>query len=82
MKKAIVGLVVVGAVMALRPVVKRRMVEKMREHCKQMMGQFAARSATTGPEATGPEAMHQKMREHCEQIAAKHEEPSEPVATA
>ena len=36
MKKLIVGAVAVGAVVALRPVVKRRMLEKMREHCGQM----------------------------------------------
>ena len=60
---------------ALRPVVKRRMVEKMRARCKQMMAQFAA-----GDEATGQEAMHQKMREHCGQMAAHHEQRKEPVA--
>ena len=36
MKKLILGLVAVGALIALRPVVKRRMAQKMREHCKQM----------------------------------------------
>lgn len=82
MKKLIVGLVAVGAVMALRPAVKRRMVQKMQQHCKQMMSQFAGSSETTRHEATGPEAMCQKMREQCEQMAAQHEERSEPVAMA
>ena len=36
MKKLIVGVAVVGAVVALRPVVKRRMLEKTREHCGGM----------------------------------------------
>ena len=74
MKNLIVGLVAVGAVMALRPVVKRHMVQ-MREHCKQMMS--GGRS-----EAMSHEAMRQKMREHCEQMAAEHEEKSEPVVMA
>jgi len=82
MRKLIVGLAAVGAVMALRPVVKRRMVQKMREHCEQMMGQFAGRSEATGQEATGPRAMREKMREHCEQIAPQHAKRSEPIATA
>ncbi len=81
-KKLIIGLLAVGAALALRPVVKRRIVQKMREHCEQMMEQFAGRSETTGHEATGPEAGRQKMREHCGQMAAQHEERSEPVATA
>jgi flagellar biosynthesis/type III secretory pathway M-ring protein FliF/YscJ len=58
MKKAIVGLLAVGAAIALRPVV-RRMGQKMREHCKQMAAQFGARG----------EADH-TMRECCEQMAA------------
>jgi hypothetical protein len=36
MKKVIVGLAAVGAVLALRPVLKHRMVQKMHKHCKQM----------------------------------------------
>ena len=74
MKKLIIGVLAVGAALALRPVVKRRMVQKMREHCKQMMS--GDRS-----EAMSHEAMHQKMREHCGQMAAQHAEPAEPVAT-
>jgi pyruvate/2-oxoglutarate/acetoin dehydrogenase E1 component len=81
MKKLIIGALAVGAVLALRPAVKRRMVQKMQQHCKQMMAQFAGRRETTGDEAMGPEAVRQKMREHCEQMAAQHEERSEPVAT-
>jgi hypothetical protein len=57
MKTAIVGLVAVGAAIALRPVV-RRLGQKMREHCERMAAQF-------GPRGT--------MREHCEQMAAHFE---------
>ena len=82
MKKLFIGSLAIGAVMALRPVVKRRMVQKMRDHCKQMMSQFAGSSETTRHEATGPEAMCQEMREQWEQMAAQHEGRSEPVAMA
>jgi hypothetical protein len=80
MKKLIIGLLAVGAVTALRPAVKRRMVQKLREHCEQMMSQFAASRQTARHEATDLEAIRQKMREHCEQMAAQHEERTEPVA--
>jgi hypothetical protein len=76
MKKLIVGLAAVGAVIALRPVVKRRMVQKMREHCKQMMGQFQDRG-----EAMDREAMAHKMREHCEPTTAHQAARGEPVGT-
>ena len=78
MKKLILGLVAVGVVMALRPVLKRRMLGKMREHCKEMMGQCACGSETTAHDSMSPETMREKMREHCDQTAA----PREPVATA
>ena len=82
MKKLIVGLVALGAFMALRPAVKRRMAQKMREHCGQMMAQFAGPSEAAGQKDLGPETMRRKMREHCEQMAAQHKEQSEPIATA
>ena len=82
MKKLIIGLLALGAVVALRPVVKRRVVQSMREHCKQMMSEFAGGSEATGREAPSPEAMHQMMREHCGQMAAQHEERNEAVAVA
>jgi hypothetical protein len=69
MKKLTVGLLAVGAVTALRPELKRRIVQKMQEHCKTMMARFACRGEAT-------------MREHCEQMAVQHEEHREPVATA
>ena len=54
MKKAIVGLVAVGSIIALRPVV-RRLAQKMREHCgqmaaqcKQMAEQFGTRGEPVG----------------------------------
>ena len=74
MQKLIVGLVALGAFMALRPAVKRRMAQKMREHCGQMMAQFAGPSEAAGQKDLGPETMRRKMREHCEQMAAKRKE--------
>jgi len=65
MKKVIVGLAAAGAVVALRPVLKRRMVQKMREHCDQMMARCQGRG-----EAMDREAMAHNMREHGEQMAA------------
>ena len=81
MKKLIVGLLAVAAVVALRPVVKRRVVE-MHEHCRQMMSDFAGGSEATGREAADAEAMRQMMREHCGQMAPQEEERSEAVAVA
>ena len=69
MKKAVIGLAAVGAVIALRPFVKRRMVRKMREHCRQMAAQCK-------------EMMGSQREGHSEeQMTAQHEERSEPVAT-
>ena len=82
MKKLILPSVALGALLALRPVAKRRMVQKMRGHCKQMTRQFIRGSETTADGATGPEAMPPKMREECMQMAAQHEHRREPVATA
>ena len=79
MRKLILGLAGVGVVMALRPVLKRRMVKKMREHCRQMMGQSATGSETSGGETKSPEAMCQKMREHCGPMASQREQQDEPV---
>ena len=74
MKKLIVAVAAVGVVMALRPLVKRRVVQKMRDHCKEMM---EGRSQTTGHEAKT-----QRMREHCEEMAPRHREEAEPVVAA
>ena len=85
MKKLILGLVAVGALIALRPVVKRRMVQKMREHCKQMATHCKEMMGAQGEgrgEATGRDAMPQRMREHCEPLAAEDEHRRETVATA
>jgi hypothetical protein len=71
MKKLIVGLVAVAAVLALRPVGKR-MAQKMREHCEQMAGKCQQKMAQFG--GGGKEA---GMREHCEQMAAQHKEKME-----
>ena len=42
MKKAIIGLVAIAAMLGLRPVL-RRMGYQMRKHCEQMAEQFAGR---------------------------------------
>ena len=79
MKKAVVGFVAVGAVLAVRPVA-RRMGEKAREHCKQMMaGQFGGPGEAAG-RTMGPKmAMAPEMREHWEQMAARFEDRGEAV---
>ncbi len=85
MKKLIVGVVAVGAVMALRPVLMRRMVQKLREHCTQMAAhcrEMMGAQPGSGGEASGEATVHQKMREHCEQMAANDTDRAEPVATA
>lgn len=43
-KKAIIGLMAVAAVIGLRPVM-RRMGHKLRAHCEEMAGQFGGREA-------------------------------------
>jgi hypothetical protein len=67
MKKLIAGVATVGVVMALRPLVKRRVVQNMRDHCNQVAARckdmMDGRSETTGHEARA-----QKTREHCEEI--------------
>jgi hypothetical protein len=73
MKKLMLGLVAVGALIALRPVVKRRMVQKMREHCTQMAGHCREMMGAQH-EATGREAVSQKMCEHCEPLTAEHDD--------
>jgi hypothetical protein len=47
MKKAIVGLAALGAIIALRPAA-RRMEQKMREHCAQMAAQCKQMAAQVG----------------------------------
>ena len=69
MKKLIVGFAAVGVVMALR----RRVAQKMRDHCKEMM---EGRSETTDHEARA-----HTMPAHCEGMAAQHRE-DEPVVAA
>lgn len=82
MKKLIVALLAIATVVALRPVVNRRVVHKMREHCTQMMSEFAGCSEAADCEAAGREAMHQMMRKHCGPMAAQDEERGEAVAVA
>ena len=47
MKKAIVGVVAIGAIIGSRPVA-RRMGRKMREHCEQMAAQCKQIAAQPG----------------------------------
>ena len=77
MKKALVGVTAVGAVVGLRRIAKR-IGPKMREHCEQMMGAPLAGRA----EATDRDAAAQRMHERCEQRAARVSERRQPIATA
>ncbi len=67
MKKLIVGLFAVGAILALRSAASRS-GHSMSEHCKQMAGRckqmMAAQSADRGPTAG--------MRERCSEMIAAH----------
>ena len=47
MKKLVIGLVAVGAVLAVRPVVRRK-AHKMREHCEQMTATCTEKMAQFG----------------------------------
>jgi hypothetical protein len=69
MKKAIVGLLAVGSIIALRPVV-RRLGQRMREHCEHMVAQFGGRGE-----------MGQRMGERCEQMTAQSEARGEAAYT-
>jgi type II secretory pathway component PulJ len=64
MRRAILGLVAIGAVVGLLSILKRK-AHKMRAHCKQMMAYSEARDKQV------------RMREHCERMAARHEEKTE-----
>ena len=78
MKKAIFGLAAVGAVIVLR----KRIGQKMREHCQQMAATCKQMMAAQG-EGRGEAA---GMPEHCKQMMGHSEaqaetaEPAEPVA--
>ena len=61
MKKVIVGLTAIGAVMAL-PAATKSGGHKMSEHCKQMAGKCKQMMAGQSGEA--------RMREHCKEMAA------------
>ena len=67
MKKAIFGLAAVATVIALRPVLKRRIVQKMQDHCQQMAAQ--CKQMMAGPSSERGEAAG--MPEHCKQTAAQ-----------
>ena len=47
MKKVIIGLVAIAAMLGLRPVL-RRMGHQMRKHCEQMAERFAGRGEAVG----------------------------------
>ena len=78
MKKLIVGVAAVGAVMALRPVLKRRMVQKMREHCTQMAGKCKEMIGAQ-PRGRGQAG---GMPEHCKEVMAAHAAHGESVETS
>ena len=64
MRKAILGLVAIGAVIGLLPMLRRR-AHEMRAHCEQMAAKCKQMMAQPGA-ADKPVG----MREHCEQMAA------------
>ena len=57
MNKAIVGVAAIGAVIALRPVIKRRLIHKMSEHCQQMAGKCKRMMAGAPAERGEPAGM-------------------------
>ena len=80
MKKLILGLAAVGAVLALRPVISRR-VQEMSAHCRQMAARCKEMMGDH-EETSDRETMHQKMREHGEGMPAQHGDSTEPVVAA
>ena len=78
MKKLIVGVLAVGAVIALRPVLQRRLVQKMREHCTQMAGKC---KEIMGAQP-GAHGEAREMPEHCKEVIAAHGAHEESVETS
>ncbi len=64
MKKVIIGLGALGALIALRPVAGR----KMREHCERMAGKCRQMMASQSGQRSGAPG----MREHCQEMMASH----------
>lgn len=64
MKKLIVGLIVIGAILALRTAAGR-IGQKMREHCREMAGN--CRQMMAGK--AGKSGQESGMREHCKEMA-------------
>ena len=81
MKKLIFGLAAVGAVFAVRPVLKRSIAQKIHQHCNQMAA-HCTEMMRGDNEAPGRETMHQTIREHREEMAAPHDERTEPSVAA
>lgn len=76
MRKALAAVAAIGAVAALRPLLKR-MAQKMRAHCEQMMrAQCTGSADATTHAATAPTMGHRQT------TAAQVPDPCEPVATA
>lgn len=67
MKKLMIGIAAIGAVLALWQVIPR-LGQRMREHCEKMAAKCKERMAQFGggEEAGAPE--------HCKQMAAQHKE--------
>jgi hypothetical protein len=65
MRKAILGLAAVGAVIGLAPVLKRRIGHKLREHCDEMAAKskrmMAGQPGARGEEEVGTQAHGEQM---------------------
>jgi hypothetical protein len=65
MKKLIIGLAAIGAVLAVRPLVKRK-AQTMRERCEQMAGKCKEKMALLGSEGERGE-----KRQRCKERIAE-----------
>ena len=76
MKKALIAVTAIGSAVALRPLLKR-VPQRMREHCEQMMrAQCTDHADATTHAATAPTMSHRQTP------AAHVPDPGEPVGTA
>lgn len=85
MTKAILGLAAVGVAIGLRPVVKRRIEQKMRQHCQEMAAnckQMMAGPPAERGEAAGMPEHCKRTREHPEQETPQFVANGEVVGTA
>lgn len=73
MKKLLIGLVAIGAIIVLRSAATRS-GQKMSEHCRQMAGKCKQRQAREQSAEGG-------MREHCKDMMAAHKGRDEAAET-